>query len=84
VAPGAGERRRRALGRGRGLLDRLDQLRLGLLAGAVPAPLLARLRADLEATVPAAGDPVLDRILAAIDLRCAVEIAKLDGHGPPP
>ena len=75
---GGPDGRRRALKRGRRLVDRLDELRLGLLAGAVPTRLLGELRAALAAPEPATGDAALERLLAAIDLRCAVELAKLE------
>lgn len=70
-----GERRRRQAKRGRDLLDGLDRLKAGLLAGAIPLAEIEALaqRLDGEQT----GDPALDETLAAIDLRVKVELAKL-------
>ena len=78
VAEPPAERRRRALERGRSALDRLDELRLALLAGAVPQTLLLRLRRDPGQALRLDEDPDLQRLLDAIDLRCAVEAAKLE------
>ena len=73
--------RRRALTRGQTLLDHLDALRLGLLDGAVPLAALQGLRADLGAWAGDAGDARLADFVAAIDVRCAVELAKLEAAG---
>lgn len=78
VAEPPAERRRRALARGGSLLDRLDELRLALLAGAVPQALLLRLRRELGQASRLDEDPDLQHLLDAIDLRCAVEAAKLE------
>lgn len=70
------ERRRRAVRRGKGALDALDELKLGLLSGSLDAAMVARLRvaaADLKAS---SGDPGLDAVLAEIELRVEVELAK--------
>ncbi len=72
------ERRRRALGRGRSLLERLDELRLGLLDGSVPLDLLRRLQGELARKLELADEPRLERLIEAIDVRCAVELAKLE------
>jgi len=72
------ERRRRAVGRGRIALDALDDLKLGLLAGTLDRTALDRLRAaaaDLKSTT---GDQKLDEVLAEIDLRVEVELAKMN------
>jgi hypothetical protein len=81
VAPTAADVRRRGLRRGRTLLDRLDEVRLGLLEGAVPLPALRRLRSELARTAEVDGDPRLRALLEAIDLRCTVELAKLEAAG---
>jgi hypothetical protein len=78
VAEPTAERRRRALGRGRSILDRLDELRLELLAGAVPLDLLRRLQGELGRRVDVADEPRLQGLLDAIEVRCAVEVAKLE------
>jgi len=70
------ERRRRAIKHGRHALDVLDELKLGLLAGALDPGTLRRLQfvaADLKGT---SGDGGLDGVLAEIDLRVGVELAK--------
>lgn len=76
-APDNTERRRRAVRQGRGALDALDALKISLLSGNLDTGALMRLKAaaaDLKAT---SGEPGLDAVLAEIDLRVAVEIAKL-------
>lgn len=72
----AGERRRRNIQRGRSLLDALDRLKLELVTGEADAAALGRLRALIaEARLPT-GDAGLDDLLAAVELRAEVEIAK--------
>ena len=73
--------RRRAVARGQALLDRLDELRLGLLDGAVPLATLERLRAELGHHIDGEGDPRLADALRAVEVRCAVELAKLEVAG---
>ena len=75
--PAGGERRRRALKRGRGLLDLLEELRLSLLADGLPAGLPDRLAAVLAEAREATDDRGLDALLDAVDLRAAVELAKI-------
>lgn len=70
------ERRRRSARRGQSMLDVLDELKLALLTGHLPPDMQARLSATLhEAGV--SGDPQLDGIIDAIELRAEVELAKL-------
>ncbi len=76
--PDATERRRRALRHGRELLDRLDEVRLALLDGELPLGTLQHLRAGLGAARDATDDPGLDDILREVELRAAVELAKLE------
>ena len=71
-------RRRRSLQRGDRLLDRLDEIRRGLLAGSLPRAALAQLRQELKDARATTLDPGLDAVLAEIDLRAAVELAKLE------
>jgi hypothetical protein len=71
--------RRRAVQRGQTLLDRLEDLRLGLLAGIVPRERLDELARLSRTAREAVDDPRLSRLLDDIDLRVAVELAKLDG-----
>jgi hypothetical protein len=70
--------RRRAAARGTALLDRLDELRLGLLSGTLPRAQLEALRKLAREHGPTADDPKLAAILSDIELRVAVELAKLD------
>jgi hypothetical protein len=75
-----GERRRRAVKRGRYALDALDALKLGLLSGMVDTAALARLKSAVTDMKDSSGDPGLDAVLAEIGLRVEVELAKF---GPP-
>src|ERR1043165_797572 len=70
--------RRRAAARGSALLDRLDDLRLGLLAGKMPRAQLEQLRTMASEHGLAVDDPALAAVLAEIETRVAVELAKLD------
>jgi class II flagellar assembly regulator FliX len=70
------ERRKRSVQRGKGALDVLDDLKIGLLSGNFNASTVARLRdaaANLKST---SGDPGLDAVLSEIELRVEVELAK--------
>lgn len=71
------ERKRRQARRGHDLLDGLDRLKAALLAGRVSPAELERLKAMLSARREATDDPRLDEVLAHIELRAAVELAKL-------
>lgn len=70
------QRRRKAAQRGRNLLDALDQLKAAMLAGKVSTVQLQRIAEQLRQRAPSA-DPHLDEILAHIELRAEVELAKL-------
>ncbi|MGZ9033388.1 MAG: flagellar assembly protein FliX [Rhodospirillales bacterium] len=70
--------REAALRRGDDLLDRLDDLRLTLLTGAVPPSRLSALADALAARRQESRDPRLDAIIAEIELRAAVELAKFE------
>jgi hypothetical protein len=70
------ERRKRSVQRGKGALDVLDDLKIGLLSGNFNASTVSRLRdaaANLKST---SGDPGLDAVLSEIELRVEVELAK--------
>ena len=70
------ERRRRSVARGKGALDVLDDLKIGLLSGNLDLSTVARLR-DAAANLKASsGDPGLDSVLSEIELRVEVELAK--------
>jgi hypothetical protein len=79
-----GERRRKAVKRGRGALDALDALKLGLLSGTLDTAALARLKTAGAGLTEPTGDPGLDTVMAEIALRVEVELAKIgmpDGRG---
>jgi hypothetical protein len=70
------ERRRRAVKHGRRALDALDELKLGLLAGTLDRSTMLRLKSVTGDLKDSSGDDKLDQILAEIDLRVEVELAK--------
>lgn len=70
------ERRKRSVARGRGALDVLDDLKIGLLAGNLQASTVSRLRDAAAALKSSSGDPGLDAVLSEIELRVEVELAK--------
>jgi len=70
--------RRRATARGIALLDKLDELRVALLTGRFPRSQLEALRQLAREHGPTVDDPALAAILQEIELRVAVELAKLD------
>ncbi|MBR1124300.1 flagellar assembly protein FliX [Bradyrhizobium lablabi] len=70
------ERRKRSVARGRGALDVLDDLKIGLLAGNLDASTVHRLRDAAANLKSSSGDPGLDAVLAEIELRVEVELAK--------
>jgi hypothetical protein len=70
------ERRKRSVQRGRGALDVLDDLKLGLLSGNFDASTMSRLRDAAANLKSSSGDPGLDAVLSEIELRVEVELAK--------
>lgn len=72
------ERRRRAIRRGGGLLDRLEELKLALLGGEPDAAALDRLARSLSEERPQDEDAGLGAVLDQIDLRASVELAKAE------
>ena len=70
------ERRKRSVARGRGALDVLDELKLGLLSGNLDASTVNRLRDAAANLKSSSGDAGLDAVLAEIELRVEVELAK--------
>jgi hypothetical protein len=70
------ERRRRSVARGRGALDVLDDLKLGLLSGNLDSSTVMRLRDAAANLKTSSGDPGLDAVLSEIELRVEVELAK--------
>jgi hypothetical protein len=61
---------------GRRALDALDELKIGLLSGSLDQSTLLRLKSVAVDLKDSSGDDGLDAVLAEIDLRVAVELAK--------
>ena len=70
------ERRKRSVQRGKGALDVLDDLKIGLLSGNFDASTVNRLRDAAANLKSSSGDPGLDAVLSEIELRVEVELAK--------
>ena len=70
------ERRKRSVQRGKGALDVLDDLKIGLLSGNFNASTVSRLRDAAASLKSTSGDPGLDAVLSEIELRVEVELAK--------
>ena len=70
------ERQRRAQ-RGLELLDRLEEVRRGLLLGTIPKDRLADLARLVREKRERGTDPVIARLLDEIEPRASVELAKL-------
>ncbi len=70
------ERRKRSVARGKGALDVLDDLKIGLLSGNFNAATVSRLRDAAANLKSSSGDPGLDSVLSEIELRVEVELAK--------
>lgn len=74
---GEARRRQAMVDRGEDILERLEELRVGLLLGRVPEDRLASLAAMVRDQRQDARDPQLAAILDEIELRAEVELAKL-------
>ena len=72
------ERRRRAVRRGHTALDLLDEMKLDLLAGRFDPAMLLKLKMAAAELKDLSGDPQIDQVLAEIDLRVEVELAKVE------
>lgn len=70
--------RSKGMAHGEQLLDMLDQIRDGLLAGGVPRTTLNRLANAVSRRHDAFNDPKLQSVLDEIELRAHVELAKLE------
>lgn len=70
--------RARAIGYGEAVLDLLDALRLAVLEGRPPRAALIALEQTARQDPGAADDPQLQKVLDAVKVRTAVELAK---HG---
>ena len=75
VAEDPRERRRKAVKRGLDLLDVLENVRIDLLGGGVASDRLERLVQMLGGRAPS-GDDRLDALVADVELRARVELAK--------
>ena len=62
--------------RGRGALDVLDDLKIRLLSGGLDSSTVGRLREAAANLKASSGDSGLDAVLAQIELRVEVELAK--------
>jgi hypothetical protein len=74
--------RQRAKERGGLMLDHLEEIRLGLLTGTIPVAKLEQLGQLVRAKREQIDDPKLLEILDEIELRAAVELAKLSRPTP--
>ena len=75
------EKRRRAIRRGGGLLDRLEEIKLALLTGDADDTSLDQLARTLREERTDDGDADLNALLDQIDLRASVELAKAEMRG---
>lgn len=75
------ERRRRAVRRADRILGVLEELKLGLLSGALHGGDLDRLRRAVREERDATEDAKLEGVLDEIETRAAVELAKLELAG---
>lgn len=71
-------RRQKLVKQGKNMLDTLESLRQRLLIGEIPARMLPELEASLSAQKEGITDPKLLEIIEDIELRVAVELAKLE------
>lgn len=72
-----GRAKQRAKERGQKMLDFLEEIRLGLLMGSIPVSRLEQLAQMVRAKREQVDDPKLHEIMDEIELRAAVELAKL-------
>jgi hypothetical protein len=70
--------RSKGMAHGEQLLDMLDQVRDGLLAGGIPRTTLNRLANAVSRRHESFADPKLQTVLDEIELRAHVELAKLE------
>jgi hypothetical protein len=72
------ERRRKAVNRAGRILDVLDDVKVALLEGSLPASALSRLVSAIREQREGTDDPGLEGLLNEIETRAAVELAKLE------
>lgn len=77
-APDPTTGKKRAIAHGDTLLDELKDLQIGLVQGWVSESSLRSLSHMLDRPRPAIDDPELNQVLDDIELRAAVELAKLE------
>ncbi len=65
------------------MLDELTELQVGLAQGWVSEETLKRVSHLLNRPRPNVDDEALNQVLAEIEVRAAVELAKLEGSGNP-
>jgi len=75
--PDATTGRSRAVIRAEDMLEHLDEIRLGLLMGAIPQEKLSALMRTVRDNRDEVEDPRMAAVLDEIELRAAVELAKL-------
>lgn len=71
-------RRKKEIQRGKSMLDTLEQLRHNLLTGRIPQHMLGTISQQLKTARETLYDPRLKEIIDEIELRAAVELAKLE------
>ena len=71
------QKRRKMLKRGELTLDALENIRVGLLTGSIPRHILQNLEQQIQQAREEFPDPALADLLDDIELRAAVELAKL-------
>lgn len=76
------EARKRMVDYGNDLLDKLEELRHGLLMGAIPKEKLIALAQMVRSRRDMPSDPNLSELLNEIELRVEVELAKLSARDP--
>ena len=76
------EARKRAVEYGNDLLDKLEELRHGLLLGHIPKEKLISMAQMVRSRRESLSDPHLSELLNEIELRVEVELAKLSARDP--
>ena len=76
------EARKRLVDYGNDLLDKLEELRHGLLLGSVPKDKLIAMAQMVRSRRDSTPDPHLSELLNEIELRVEVELAKLSARDP--
>lgn len=71
-------KRKKLMQQGKNTLDALEKLRQQLLIGSLPMQVLRELSRNIAIEKQSVNDPVLMALMADIELRAAVELAKLE------